>query len=70
MIIILIELIMIMQDTDSDVDVTSNVTSSTSNATTCVSTFDLTRMDNVTPFAVSFIFQGKSWYTKWLTGKL
>ena len=63
----------ISQDTaDIDNDVygsSENVTSrDSSDAGSCISTFDLTRMDNVTPFSVSFVFQGKSWYTKWLTG--
>ena len=57
-----------IKETDAEAEV-ANVTSSSANVSTCISTFDMTRMDNVTPFSVSFVFQGKSWYTKWLTGE-
>ncbi len=34
---------------------------------TCISTFDFTRIDNVAEFTVNYLLQGRSWYTKWLT---
>ena len=33
----------------------------------CLATFDFTRIDNVAEYTVSYLLQGRSWYTKWLT---
>ncbi|XP_059082591.1 uncharacterized protein LOC131880099 [Tigriopus californicus] len=33
----------------------------------CLSSFEFNRIDNVNEFTVSYLLQGRSWYTKWLT---
>ncbi len=33
----------------------------------CLSTFDFSRVDSVAEFTASFLLQGRSWYTKWIT---
>lgn len=48
---------------DSD----DNNNSGGANMSQCISTFDFTRVDNVRPFNVVYMLQGRSWYTKWLT---